>query len=76
MERGKARAVDNVLPNLDPMALKWLATFFSNMQHSGTLPRSRKKAKVIAVLKANKSPEYVAHYRPISLLSCCFKLFE
>lgn len=40
------------------------------------MPRAWKKAKVIAFMKPNKSLEDPASYRPISLLSCCFKLFE
>lgn len=52
------------------------AKLFSNVHRSSKLPKYWKKAKVIAVLKPDKKPEKVEHYRPISLLSCCFKLFE
>lgn len=39
-------------------------------------PKPSKKAKVIAVLKPNKSSDNSVNYRPISLLSCYYKLFE
>ena len=35
-----------------------------------------RKAKVIAVEKPGKDPSLAANYRPISLLSVCFKLLE
>lgn len=80
VECGKAPGTDNIFPNflvkLGPKAVIWLTKLFSNIHQSGNLPRAWKMAKVIAVLKANKSPENPKHYRPISLLSCSLKLFE
>lgn len=77
---GKAPGYDNIFPDnlthLGAGAIKWLATFFSNIHGSGKLPKEWKRTKVIAVLKPNKSAENTSNYRPISLLSCCLKLFE
>lgn len=40
------------------------------------MPTLWKKARIIAALKPNKPACEAQSYRPISLLSCCFKLFE
>jgi len=39
-------------------------------------PEDWRKAKVIAVAKPGKDPSLAANYRPISLLSVCYKLLE
>ena len=41
-----------------------------------SIPKSWRKAKVIAVEKPNKDPRLSANYRPISLLSVCYQLLE
>jgi len=40
------------------------------------IPKIWRKAKVIAVEKPGKDPSLAANYRPISLLSVCYKLLE
>ena len=40
------------------------------------IPKRWRRAKIIAILKPGKSPEEAGSYRPISLLSVCFKLLE
>lgn len=79
IEIGKAPGIDNVFPNflknLGPAARKWLAKFFTSIYENGRLPKAWKKAKVIAVLKPNKDALLAKNYRPISLLSCAYKLF-
>ena len=67
---------DNIAPeflkNLGPLAKCWLTKFlsrFGNAAHAKTLA----PGKVIAILKPGKDPEDAASYRPISLLSVCFK---
>ena len=41
-----------------------------------SIPKIWRKAKVIAVKKPGKDPSVAANYRPISLLSACYKLLE
>ena len=41
-----------------------------------SIPKIWRKAKVIAVEKPGKDPSLAANYRPISLLSVCYKLLE
>lgn len=53
-----------------------MARFFTQIHRSGKIPTTWKKTKVVAVLKPNKPANEPQSYRPISLLSCCFKLFE
>lgn len=80
LQCGKAPGYDNVFPDnlrhLGSGAMKCLTKLFSNIHNSGKLPKEWKRAKVVAVLKPNKSAENPSNYRPISLLSCCLKLFE
>lgn len=77
---GKAAGKDNIFPdflkNLGPITREWLARFFTQIHRSGKIPTLWKKTKVIAILKPNKPANEPQSYRPISLLSCCFKLFE
>jgi len=40
------------------------------------MPRPWCRAEVIAILKPGKDPKVAASYRPISLLSVCFKVLE
>lgn len=49
--------------------------FYTNIR-IGKLPELRKKSKVIVFFKPNKPPDLPENYRPISLLSCSYKLFE
>lgn len=80
VENGKAPGIDNIYPNflknLGPAARKWIARFYSNIYDSGRIPKAWKMARVTAILKPNKEPHLPKNYRPISLLSCCYKLFE
>lgn len=77
---GKAPGMDNIFPDflkhLGPNAIKWLSKLYTNIYSSGQLPKMWKKVKVIAFPKPNKPQDDPANYRPISLMSCCLKLFE
>lgn len=80
VQNGKAPGIDNIFPNflknLGPKAIRWLAKFFTHIYETGKLPRLWKKSKIIVFLKPNKQPNLPENYRPISLLSCSYKLFE
>jgi len=64
------------LKNLGPKARPWLPKFFSRIMATHSIPKIWRKAKVIAVEKPGKDPSLAANYRPISLLSVCYKLLE
>jgi len=61
---------------MGPQARNWLAKFFSCLLTEHHVPRVWCQAKVIALPKPGKDISLAASYRPISLLSVCFKLLE
>jgi len=75
-----APSYDNIhmkfLKNLGPKADTCLSKFFSRIMATHSIPKIWRKAKVIAVEKNGKDPSLAANYRPISLLSACYKLLE
>ena len=77
---GTAPGYDNVHPeflkHLGPKGLAWLAHFFTRVTHESRIPKIWRQAKVIALEKPGKDPHLAASYRPISLLSVCYKLLE
>lgn len=80
MKTGKAPGFDGVHPEFllhcGEKTKKWLTVFYSRVLASGVLPKAFKLSKIIAVLKPNKPRDKVESYRPIALLSCCYKLLE
>ena len=54
----------------------WLRMFMTNCMQRTKIPKIWCRAKIISILKPGKSPEEAGRYRPISLLSVCFKLLE
>ena len=58
MKCGKSPGPDNIHPelikNLGPSGLKWLAAFFSTCMRLNLLPKIWRKANVIAILKTGK----------------------
>jgi len=80
MKPATAPGYDNIhvefLKNLGPKSRTWLSKFFSRMMATHSIPKIWRKAKVIAVEKPGKDPSLAANYRPISLLSVCYKLLE
>jgi hypothetical protein len=77
---GSAAGYDNTLPeflkHLGPKALSWLTTFYTRVIQEKTMPRAWRQAKIIAIPKPGKDLTKAASYRPISLLSVCFKVLE
>ena len=62
------------LKHLGPLARCWLSKFLSHILKVQRTPRLWRRSKVIAILIPGKDPKAAASYRPISLLSVCFKL--
>jgi len=77
---GTAMGYDNIAPefmkHLGPRAVKWFASFLSRITSERSMPRIWRRSKVIAILKPGKDPHSPSSYRPISLLSVCFKVLE
>ena len=77
---GTTPGYDNIHPEflgqLGPRALAWLAQLFTRMLCEHRIPKIWRQAKVIALEKPGKDPHLAANYRPISLLSMCYKLLE
>lgn len=80
VKSGTAPGYDNIHPefltHLGPLARTWLSVFFSRITTEHKIPKIWRKAKVIAIEKPGKDPNLAASYRPISLLSVCYKLLE
>ena len=62
--------------HLGPCARTWMSTFFTRIIADNQIPKIWRNAKVIAIEKPGKDPNLAASYRPISLLSVCYKLLE
>jgi len=79
-KNGKAAGIDNILPEfikrLGTAGRQWLARFMSRIASEGMIPKCWRKAKVIAVLKPGKDPKQESSYRPLSMLSVGYKLYE
>jgi hypothetical protein len=54
----------------------WLLDFFNEIVNIYQLPKIWRKAKIIALLKAEKDLEDPKSYHPVSLLCRLYKLFE
>ena len=83
MKAGTAPGYDHVqfvhpefLKNLGPRAQTWLSCFFSRVIIANAIPKIWRKTKAIATEKPGKDPRLSESYRPISLLSTCYKLLE
>ena len=80
VKTGTAPGYDNIHPefltHLGPRARTWMALFFTRIIKDNQIPKIWRRAKVIAIEKPGKDPNLAASYRPISLLSVCYKFLE
>jgi len=77
---GTAPGYDNMhlefLKHLGPKGLTWMAKFFTRIARERKMPKVWRRANVKALPKPGKDPQISSSYRPVSLLSVCFKLLE
>ena len=80
LKQGKTAGLDNIraeqITQFGSTTRKWLLRFYNNCLRNHRLPKLWRKAKVIALLKPGKDPNDPKSFRPISLLSHLYKLFE
>lgn len=80
MKSSKSPGLDEVpnilLKKLPGKAIKFLVTIFNSCLRFNYFPSAFKKAKIIAIHKANKPANDPKSYRPISLLSNLGKVYE
>ena len=80
LKPGKAIGLDNIsteeIKNFGPEAKRWLLQLYNQCLETHKLPKIWKRAHVTALLKPGKDPSLPKNYRPISLLSHTYKLFE
>ena len=80
LKPGKAIGLDKIateqIKHIGHEAKKWLRQFYNECLATHKLPKIWKKAHIIALLKPGKDPSAPKNFRPISLLSHTYKLFE
>ena len=64
------------LKHLGPVAIGALTSIFNFSVNRNSIPNLWKTAKIIPILKPNKTPTEPASYRPISLLPNPVKILE
>ncbi len=65
-----------MLHHFGPKTREWLLQLFNTCITVHRIPKTWKKAKVVALLKPGKDPNSPKSYRPISLLCTLYKLYE
>ncbi|KAJ3591069.1 hypothetical protein NHX12_009016 [Muraenolepis orangiensis] len=80
LRQGKSPGHDNIHPEFvthqSETTSAWLCSFFSSCFQRSKLPKTWRRAAVIALLKPGKTAEDPKAYRPISLLCVPFKILE
>ena len=80
LKAGKAAGLDDLCPEVIKhfgiKAKSWLIALFNTCATTYRIPKIWSKARVISLLKPKKDPNLATSYRPISLLSILYKLYE
>ncbi|KAJ4925239.1 hypothetical protein JOQ06_017974 [Pogonophryne albipinna] len=80
LKPGKAIGLDTIateqIKHFGHKAKTWLLQLYNECLTTHKLPNIWKKAHIIALLKPGKEPSAPKNFRPISLLSHTYKLFE
>ena len=77
---GKAAGLDGITAEMilhfGKATRDWILSMVNNSAESCAIPATWRKAKVVALLKPGKDPTLKKSYRPISLLSILYKMYE
>jgi len=80
LKNKKAAGVDELrteqIKHFGAQAIRWITELFNNCIRLKKIPKPRRQAHVIALLKPGKNPDEAKSYRPVSLLCDMYKLFE
>ena len=80
LKPGKAAGLDGIttemIQHFGQLTREWLLTMINKCALNFTVPTLWRKAKVVALLKPGKDPTNRKSYRPISLLSILYKMYE
>ena len=80
LKTGKAAGLDNIttemIQHFGTTTRKWVLGLINKCAETETIPRTWRRAKVVALLKPGKDPNNKKSYRPISLLCILYKLYE
>ena len=80
LKLGKAAGLDGIsteiIKHFGPKTQQWILDLFNICATSCRIPKTWRKAKVVAILKPGKDPNNKKSYRPISLLCILLKLYE
>ena len=80
LKLGKAAGLDGIstemIQHFGEKTRAWTLALMNRCASSCTIPAAWRKAKVVALLKPGKEPTNRKSYRPISLLSILYKLYE
>ena len=80
LKNGKAAGLDEILTeeikNFGPVTTQCVMSLLNACTRTRRLPRLWRQARVVAILKPGKDPSSPKSFRPISLLSHLYKLYE
>ena len=80
LKPGKAAGLDGItaemIQHFGENTRAWILELVNKCADTCTIPAAWRKAKVVALLKPGKEPTNRKSYRPISLLSILYKLYE
>ena len=80
LKPGKAAGLDGIttemIQHFGGKSREWILTMINKCADTSTIPTAWRKAKVVALLKPGKEPTNKKSYRPISLLSILYKMYE
>nr|CAI5850572.1 unnamed protein product [Callosobruchus analis] len=73
---GPDRITYSMIKNLPKCVKQTLLSLYNSIWHSHEYPEQWREAYVIPFVKADKDPQLLSSYRPISLTNCLSKLLE
>ena len=80
LKNGKTAGLDGITTELikhfGERTRSWILDLMNNCVASSSIPKAWRITKVVALLKPGKDPNNKKSYRPISLLSILYKLYE